>query len=33
VSSRKSRDDAFDRGWGKLDRDKRRTFPGGATAR
>jgi hypothetical protein len=33
VSSRKTPDDSFDRGWGRLDRDQRRTFPGGATAR
>jgi hypothetical protein len=33
VSSRKTPDDSFDRSWGKLDRDQRRTFPGGAAAR
>jgi hypothetical protein len=33
VSSRKAPDDSFDRAWGKLDRDQRRSFPGGASAR
>jgi hypothetical protein len=33
VSSRKTPDDSFDRHWGRLDRDKRRTFPGGVAAR
>ena len=33
VRSRKTPDDAFDRGWGRLDRDQKRTFPGGAAAR
>lgn len=33
VSSRKAPDDSFDRGWDRLDRDQRRTLPGGATAR
>jgi hypothetical protein len=33
VNSRKAPDDSFDRSWGRLDRDQRRTFPGGATAR
>jgi len=33
VGGRKTPDDSFDRGWGRLDRDQRRTFPGGAAAR
>jgi len=33
VSGRKTPDDSFDRGWGRLDRDQRRTFPGGVVAR
>lgn len=33
VSSRKTPDDAFDRGWDRLDRNQQRTLPGGATVR
>lgn len=33
VSSRKTPDDSFDRGWGRLDRNQQRKFPGGAVAR
>lgn len=33
VNSRKTPDDSFDRGWDRLDRDQRRTLPGGASAR
>jgi hypothetical protein len=33
VSSRKTPDDAFERGWDRLDRNQQRTLPGGATVR
>jgi hypothetical protein len=33
VGSRKAPDDSFDRSWGRLDRDQKRTFAGGAAAR
>ena len=33
VGGRKTPDDSFDRGWGRLDRDQRRTLPSGAVAR